>query len=101
MHLFEVRTTNQLRYKMDSETDTCHICQAEFTEETTPGEFCYTCERCNEHVCTSCSENDPRDSMRVICDDCWTDADDAAFAEESSPSNARAVTPGEKGTANE
>ena len=78
--------TNQLNCKMDSSgTDTCEICHAEFNEATTPGEFCYTCCRCEQHVCTMCSDNDLRDSSRVIRDECWTDLDEEY---EPSPANA-------------
>lgn len=50
------------------ERDVCSICQAEFSEAKTPGEFTYQCCKCGEDVCTECSENG--EGNTVICHNC-------------------------------
>ena len=53
-----------------STVEVCHICQSEFSDETTPGEFCYRCCQCDHLVCTACSDNVENAPFDVLCDEC-------------------------------
>lgn len=52
----------------------CDLC----SEVPETGAATYSCVRCNAECCTPCSHNDPADSYRVVCNDCWTDEDQDA-----------------------
>jgi hypothetical protein len=42
----------------------CDFCEHTSKEE---GRVIYQCDSCNADCCSDCSDNDPADSMRVLC----------------------------------
>lgn len=54
------------------ELPVCWICQDDIPADKPPRK----CVRCNEQLCESCSPS-PKGAP-VICEDCWTDADEKA-----------------------
>lgn len=51
----------------EQQFDCCSVCDMDPTLDRNRGAQVYICDDCDALVCSTCSENDPRDGTKVLC----------------------------------